>query len=78
MRFSKFTAANAALLVFSTIPSFCQTETVQTTPAKPKSTTAAKAPGSPYERAMLKPDALKDVAPATYQVSSKRPGAILR
>ena len=68
MRLSKFAAANAALLVFSTIPSFCQTETVQTTPAKPKSSTGAKAPASAYERALLKPDALKDVAPATYQV----------
>jgi len=68
MRFPKFAAANAALLVFSIIPSFCQTAPVQTTPAKPKSTTAAKAPASAYERALLKPDALKDVAPATYQV----------
>jgi len=68
MRLSKFAAANAALLVFSTIPSFCQTAPAQTAPAKPKSTTAAKAPASPYERALLKPDALKDVAPATYQV----------
>jgi peptidyl-prolyl cis-trans isomerase A (cyclophilin A) len=68
MRFSRFAASTAALLLFSAVASFGQTEPAQATPAKPKSTTAAKGPSSSYDRALLKPDALKDVAPATYQV----------
>lgn len=68
MRFLRFAASAAALFLFSAVASFGQAEPAQATPAKPKSTTAAKAPASPYDRALLKPDALKDVAPATYQV----------
>ena len=68
MNFSKFAALTAALLLPFAIPSSAQTAPAQTTPAKPKAATTAKAPASPYERALLKPDALKDVAPATYQV----------
>jgi peptidyl-prolyl cis-trans isomerase A (cyclophilin A) len=68
MHVSKFAASTAALLFFSAIPSLGQTASAQTTPAKPKSTPAAKTPASPYDRALLKPDSLKDVAPATYQV----------
>lgn len=67
MCFSKCVVSTAILLLFL-VPSFAQTAPAQTAPAKPKSTTAAKAPPSPYDRALLKPDALKDVAPATYQV----------
>ena len=68
MHFSKFAASTATLLFCCTLPSFAQTAPAQTAPAKPKSTTGAKAPSSPYDRALLKPDSLKDVAPATYQV----------
>ena len=68
MRFSRFAASTLALLLFSAVASFGQTAPAQTNPAKPKSTTAAKGPASSYDRALLKPDALKDVAPATYQV----------
>jgi len=68
MRFSRFAASTAALLLFFAGASFGQTAPAQATPAKPKSTTAAKGPASSYDRALLKPDALKDVAPATYQV----------
>jgi len=68
MRFSKFTALTAPLLIGCALPSLAQTTPAQTSSAKPKSTTAAKAPASPYDRALLKPDSLKDAAPATYQV----------
>src|ERR1700752_2122156 len=67
MHFSKFVASLATALLLSVIPCFAQTD-AQNAPAKPKSTTTAKAPASPYDRALLKPDALKDSAPATYQV----------
>jgi peptidyl-prolyl cis-trans isomerase A (cyclophilin A) len=67
MRFSKFVASIATALLLSAIPCFAQTD-AQTAPAKPKSTTTAKAPASAFDRALLKPDALKDTAPATYQV----------
>ena len=68
MHFAKFAASTATLLFCCTLSSFAQTAPAQTAPAKPKSTTGEKAPASSYDRALLKPDSLKDVAPATYQV----------
>ena len=70
MRITKFVISLAALCFFAVIPAFPQTSTA-TTPAKPKSTTTAKTakpPASSYDRSLLKPALLKDIAPDTYQV----------
>lgn len=65
MRFAKLLASVVALLFVASLPILSQTSSTQT--AKPHSTTAKPA-ASPYDRALLKPAALKDVAPDTYQV----------
>jgi peptidyl-prolyl cis-trans isomerase A (cyclophilin A) len=73
MRFARFVAFVAAFFFLASIPSNCQTSTTPApapAPAKPKSatTTTPKPAASPYDRTLLKPALLKDVAPASYQV----------
>jgi peptidyl-prolyl cis-trans isomerase A (cyclophilin A) len=70
MRFTKSiknVASLAALCFFAAYPALCQTSTTPPA-AKPKSTTAPKAPASPYDRTLLKPALLKETAPDTFQV----------
>jgi peptidyl-prolyl cis-trans isomerase A (cyclophilin A) len=64
MRQTKLFVCSAALL-FSAIPALSQTSTAPA--AKPKTSTAAHT-ASPYDRALLRPSLLKDIAPATFQV----------
>jgi peptidyl-prolyl cis-trans isomerase A (cyclophilin A) len=73
MRFTRFVTFAALTFFLASIPSFSQTSTAPAAapaPAKPKSstTTTPKPTASPYDRTLLKPALLKDVAPATYQV----------
>jgi cyclophilin family peptidyl-prolyl cis-trans isomerase len=63
MRYTRLLACAVTLTLLVPL-SFSQTST--TTP-KPKSTTTKPA-ASPYDRALLKPALLKDVAPAVYMV----------
>ena len=65
MRFAKLMASVVTLLFVASLPILSQTSSAQT--AKPHSTTT-KTAASPYDRALLKPALLKDVAPDTYQV----------
>jgi cyclophilin family peptidyl-prolyl cis-trans isomerase len=70
MRFTKSiknVASLAALCFFAAYPALCQTSTTPPA-AKPKSTTAPKAPASPYDRTLLKPALLKETAPDTFEV----------
>lgn len=65
MRITKPFLCSITVLLFAYMSSFSQTSTTQTPAAKPKSATTT---ASPYDRALLKPELLKDKAADTYQV----------
>ncbi|MGB9471629.1 MAG: peptidylprolyl isomerase [Candidatus Acidiferrum sp.] len=65
MRVMRVIVGSVVFGLVSWVAGFAQTPA---TAAKPKTGTATTHTASPYDRTLLKPALLKDVAPATYQV----------